>query len=64
MIPLQLFAVLIVGAGANCVIQSFAMLLRSFKSEPFLVPVAGRRVTDPDACFTDRDQLGKWRRRL
>lgn len=38
MIPLQLFAVLIVGAGANCVIQSFAMLLRSFKSEPFLVP--------------------------
>jgi hypothetical protein len=32
----QLFAVLALAAGANCVVQSLAMLLRSFKSEPFL----------------------------
>ena len=33
----QLFGVLVLGAGANCVVQSLATLLRSFKSEPFLV---------------------------
>ncbi len=32
----QLFAVLVLAAGANCVVQSMATLLRSFKSEPFL----------------------------
>ena len=33
----QLFAVLVLSAGANCVVQSLAILLRSFKREPFLV---------------------------
>lgn len=33
----QLFAVLVMAAGANCVVQSLATLLRSFKIEPFLV---------------------------
>jgi hypothetical protein len=33
----QLFAVLVLVAGANLMVQSLAMLLRSFKSEPFLV---------------------------
>ena len=33
----QLFAVLAIAAGANCAVQSLAILLRSFKSEPFLV---------------------------
>ena len=37
MVSPQLFAVLVLGAGANCVVQSLAALLRSFKSEPFLV---------------------------
>jgi hypothetical protein len=37
MVSPQLFAVLVLAAGANCVIQSLATLLRSFKSEPFLV---------------------------
>jgi O-antigen/teichoic acid export membrane protein len=32
----QLFAVLVLAAGANCVVQSMATLLRSFKNEPFL----------------------------
>lgn len=32
-----LFAVLVLAAGAKCVIQSLATLLRSFKTEPFLV---------------------------
>jgi O-antigen/teichoic acid export membrane protein len=32
----RLFAVLVIAAGANCVVQSLATLLRSFKSEPFL----------------------------
>jgi hypothetical protein len=32
----QLFAVLVLAAGANCAVQSMATLLRSFKSEPFL----------------------------
>jgi len=33
----QIFAVLVLAAGANCAIQSMATLLRSFKKEPFLV---------------------------
>jgi O-antigen/teichoic acid export membrane protein len=33
----RLFAALVLAAGANCVVQSLATLLRSFKSEPFLV---------------------------
>jgi hypothetical protein len=37
MVSPQLFAVLVLAAGANCVIQSLATLLRSFKREPFLV---------------------------
>jgi O-antigen/teichoic acid export membrane protein len=37
MVSPQLFAVLVLGAGANCVVQSLATLLRSFKSEPFLM---------------------------
>ncbi|MGA2348926.1 MAG: hypothetical protein ABSF70_00720 [Terracidiphilus sp.] len=36
MVSPQLFAVLVLAAGANCVVQSLAMLLRCFKSEPFL----------------------------
>ena len=36
-VPPQLFVVLVMAAGANCVVQSLATLLRSFKSEPFLV---------------------------
>jgi hypothetical protein len=36
MVSPQLFAVLVLAAGANCVVQSLAMLLRSFKREPFL----------------------------
>jgi hypothetical protein len=32
----QLFSLLIVASGANFVVQSFGILLRSFKSEPFL----------------------------
>jgi hypothetical protein len=37
MISPQLFAVLVLAAGANCVVQSLATLLRSFKREPFLM---------------------------
>jgi O-antigen/teichoic acid export membrane protein len=37
MISPQLFAVLVLAAGANCVVQSLATLLRSFKREPFLL---------------------------
>jgi O-antigen/teichoic acid export membrane protein len=33
----QVFAILVLAAGANCAIQSMATLLRSFKSEPFLI---------------------------
>jgi uncharacterized membrane protein YtjA (UPF0391 family) len=33
---MHLFAMLVVASGANCVIQSLATLLRSFKREPFL----------------------------
>lgn len=36
MLPLHLFTLLIVASGANCVIQSLATLLRSFRREPFL----------------------------
>lgn len=37
MVSPALFAVLMLGACANCVIQSLATLLRSFKREPFLL---------------------------
>jgi hypothetical protein len=37
MLSPQLFALLVVAGGANCAVQSLAMLLRSFKREPFLV---------------------------
>jgi hypothetical protein len=37
MVSPQLFAVLVLAAGANCVVQNLAVLLRSFKREPFLV---------------------------
>ncbi|MGD0521236.1 MAG: hypothetical protein ABSA48_08280 [Terracidiphilus sp.] len=37
MVSPQLFAVLVLAAGSNCAVQSLATLLRSFKSEPFLV---------------------------
>jgi len=37
MVSPQLFAVLVVAAGANCIVQSLATLLRSFKREPFLI---------------------------
>jgi hypothetical protein len=33
----ELFAVLVLAAGANCVVQGLATLLRSFKNEPFLM---------------------------
>ena len=36
MVSPQLFAILVLAAGANCVVQSLAILLRSFKREPFL----------------------------
>ncbi|MGA3161876.1 MAG: hypothetical protein ABSC77_11725 [Terracidiphilus sp.] len=36
MVTPQLFAVLVLAAGAGCVVQSLATLLRSFKQEPFL----------------------------
>jgi hypothetical protein len=36
MVSPQLFAVLVLAAGASCVVQSLATLLRSFKREPFL----------------------------
>jgi O-antigen/teichoic acid export membrane protein len=37
MVSPRLFAALALAAGANCVVQSLATLLRSFKSEPFLL---------------------------
>lgn len=37
MVSPQLFAVLVLAAGANCVVQCLGTLLRSFKREPFLV---------------------------
>jgi hypothetical protein len=37
MVSPQLFALLVLVAGANCVVQSLGMMLRSFKREPFLV---------------------------
>ena len=37
MVPPQLFVALVIAAGANCAVQCFAILLRSFKREPFLV---------------------------
>jgi len=37
MVSPQLFAVLVLAAGASCAVQSLAVLLRSFKREPFLV---------------------------
>jgi hypothetical protein len=37
MVSPELFAVLVLAAGANCVVQSLGTLLRSFKQEPFLV---------------------------
>jgi hypothetical protein len=37
MVSPQLFAVLVLAAGANCVVQSLGTLLRSFKREPYLV---------------------------
>ena len=36
MVSPQLFAMLVLAAGSNCVVQSLATLLRSFKREPFL----------------------------
>ncbi len=33
----EIFALLVLAAGAKCIIQSLATLLRSFKTEPFLV---------------------------
>jgi hypothetical protein len=36
-VPPQLFVVLVLAAGANCAVQCFAILLRSFKREPFLM---------------------------
>lgn len=40
MISPELLAVLVLTAGANCVVQSLGVLLRSFKQEPFLVQSA------------------------
>jgi hypothetical protein len=37
MVSPQLFAVLVVAAGANCVVQNLGTLLRCFKREPFLI---------------------------
>jgi hypothetical protein len=36
MVSPRLFAVLVLAAGANCVVQSLATVLRAFKREPFL----------------------------
>jgi hypothetical protein len=36
MVSPQLFALLVMAAGANCAVQGLAILLRSFKGEPFL----------------------------
>jgi hypothetical protein len=37
MVSQELFALLVLAAGANCVVQSLGTFLRSFKREPFLV---------------------------
>lgn len=37
MVMPQLFAVLVLAAGSNCAVQCVAILLRSFKCEPFLM---------------------------
>jgi len=37
MVSPELFAALVLAAGANCVVQSLGTLLRSFKREPFLM---------------------------
>ncbi len=37
MVPLKVFMLMVIAACANCVVQSLAILLRAFKSEPFLV---------------------------
>jgi hypothetical protein len=37
MVSPKLFVALALAAGANCVVQSLATLLRSFKREPFLI---------------------------
>jgi hypothetical protein len=37
MLPPQLFAVLVLAAGASCAVQCLATLLRSFKREPFFI---------------------------
>jgi O-antigen/teichoic acid export membrane protein len=37
MVPLNIFVLMVVAACANCVVQSVAIMLRAFKSEPFLV---------------------------
>jgi hypothetical protein len=36
MVAPQLFVLLVAAAGANCVVQCLAVMLRSFKREPFL----------------------------
>jgi Ca2+/Na+ antiporter len=37
MVSPLLFLALVLAAGANCLVQNLAALLRSFKSEPFLL---------------------------
>jgi hypothetical protein len=37
MVPAWLFAALVLGAGANLIVQCLATLLRAFKREPFLI---------------------------
>jgi hypothetical protein len=37
MVSPPLFALLVITAGANCIVQALGTLLRSFKSEPFLI---------------------------
>lgn len=37
MVPPRLFALLVLAAGANCLVQCLATMLRSFKREPFLL---------------------------
>ncbi len=41
MVSPQIFALLVFAAGTNCVVQSLAILLRSFKREPFLMQSLG-----------------------
>jgi hypothetical protein len=55
MVSPQLFALLVLAAGANCVVQSLATLLRSFKSEPFLMQsLVGASLTLALAALTAR----------